>query len=268
MSEAIEVHHVIDGPAGAPVLVLANSLGSTLGMWDPHVAALAAHFRVVRYDLRGHGDSPVPTGPYSMADLGLDLVALLDRLGIGRAHLCGLSIGGMVALWAAAHAPERVDRLIVCCSSARLEPSEAWTGRAAAVRAGGTGVVADAVVGRWFTPSFAARQPELVARMRAMIASTPADGYAACCEAIAGMDLRPDLARIAAPTLAIAAADDPAIPPEHSRRIVDGVQDGRLAVVAEAAHLVNVERPAAVTTLILDHLGILPGDRPAEEVSR
>jgi 3-oxoadipate enol-lactonase len=258
MSESVPVHFVVDGPQDAPALVLSNSLGSTLAMWDPQVAELARHFRVVRYDLRGHGRSPVPPGPYAMADLGFDLIALLDRLGIGRAHLGGISIGGMVALWVAAHAPERVGRLVVCCSSARLEPTEAWTGRAATVRASGTGVVADAVVGRWFTPGYAARNPALVAQMRAMIAATPAEGYAACCDAIAGMDLRPDLAGISAPTLAIAGADDPAIPPAHSHRIAAGIANCRVVVVDDAAHLANVEQAEVVTALIRDHLDGTP----------
>ena len=224
MSGAVEVFHVSDGPPDAPALVLLDSLGSSLAMWDPQVEAFARHFRVVRFDLRGHGRSPAPAGPYEIADLGADVLALLDRLGIERAHLCGLSLGGMTALWLAEQAPERVDRLVLCCTSARLEPSEAWTARAALVRAGGTEAVADAVVGRWFTPAYAASHPDLVARMRAMIAAIDAEGYASCCEAIAAMDLRPALASVRAPTLLIAGADDPAIGPDHSERIAASIE--------------------------------------------
>jgi 3-oxoadipate enol-lactonase len=245
-----------DADGGAPVLVLSSSLGTTLELWQPQIAALARHFRVVRYDLRGHGRSPAPPGPYAIADLGGDLIALLDRLRVARAHLAGLSLGGMASLWAAAHHPERVDRLIVCCASARLGPAEAWVERAATVTAHGMDAVADAVVDRWFTAAFKERQPGRVAAMRAMLAATPAAGYAACCGAIARMDLGPDLGAIRAPTLAIAGADDPATPPEHLLRIAAGVAHGRAVVVPRAAHLANVEQPRMITALMLAHLGV------------
>jgi 3-oxoadipate enol-lactonase len=253
-SRAIAVHHEIAGPPGAPALVLSGSLGSALAMWDPQMEALTRDFRVLRYDLRGHGQSPVPPGPYDMADLGADLLALLDRSGIGRAHLCGLSMGGMVSLWTAAHHPERVDRLVVLSTSALLGPPQMWIDRAAIVRERGTASIADAVVARWFTARLRASDPALVERTRAMIAATPAAGYAACCGAIERMDLRPDLGAIAAPTLAIAAADDPSTPAAHLARIADGIAGCRLVVVAEAAHLVNVEQPEKVNALIRTHL--------------
>jgi 3-oxoadipate enol-lactonase len=249
-----EVHHLIEGPAGAPALVLSHSLGASAAMWDPQMAALAGRYRVIRYDLRGHGRSPVPPGPCDIADLGADLIALLDRLGLARAHLGGLSLGAMVSLWAAARHPQRVDRLVVCSTSALLGPARMWAERAALVRARGTEAVADAVVGRWFTPGYQAQHPDRVAEMRALIAGTPAEGYAACCGAIERMDLRPELAGIAAPTLAIAAADDPSTPPPHLRAIAEAVPRGRVVVVEQAAHLVNVEQPQRVNELILDHL--------------
>jgi 3-oxoadipate enol-lactonase len=249
-----ELHYEVDGPAGSPVVLLGGSLGSTHEMWEPQVPALAERFRVVRYDHRGHGKSPVTGGRFELADLGGDVLALLDRLGAPRAHLVGLSLGGMVSMWLAAHAPERVDRVALLCTSARLGPASGWTERAATVRAEGTGAVAEAVVERWFTPDFAAREPELVDRMRAMVASTPAEGYAACCEVIARMDLTGDLASITAPVLAIAGADDPATPPEHLEAVVAGVPDGRLAVVEPGAHLANVEAADVVNRLLLDHL--------------
>jgi 3-oxoadipate enol-lactonase len=225
-------------------------------MWDPQVPALAAHFRVVRYDLRGHGKSPVVPGPFDLADLGRDALELLDRLGVARAHLVGLSLGGMVSMWVAAHAPERVDRVGLLCTSARLGPASNWTDRAATVRAEGTGAVAEAVVDRWFTPDFAAREPELIGRMRAMVAGNPAAGYAAACEVIARMDLTGDLASITAPVLAIAGPDDPATPPVHLETIVAGVPDGRLAVLDRGAHLASAEQPEAVNGLLLAHLGV------------
>ena len=259
MSAAVEVFHVSEGAADAPSLVLLDSLGSDLSMWDPQVAPLARRFRVIRFDLRGHGRSPVPPGPYQIADLAGDVLALLDRLEVERANLCGLSLGGMIALWLGEHAPDRVDRLVLCCTSARLEPSEAWTARAATVRTQGMGAVADPVVGRWFTPPYAARHPELVARMRAMIASQPADGYASCCEAIAAMDLRSALASVRAPTLLIAGAEDAAIPPEHSERIAAAIEGARVVIVPGAAHLANVEQPERVTAAILEHLDTADG---------
>jgi 3-oxoadipate enol-lactonase len=247
------VHHRIDGDSG-PVLVLAHSLGATLEMWDPQMDDLARHFRVVRYDLRGHGRSPAPSPTCDMADLGADLIALLDRLDVRTAHVCGLSIGGMIALWVAAHHAERVDRLVVCCSAAHFADKAGWAERAAIVRAHGTSQVADAVIARWFTPGFRARHAETVEAMRSTLAATSSAGYAACCDAVGRMDLRADLAEIRAPALLIAASGDPATPPERSFEIARAVENSRVEVVDDAAHLVNVEQPRRVTDLVLSHL--------------
>jgi 3-oxoadipate enol-lactonase len=249
-----DVHHVLEGPSGAGVVVLSNSLGTTLRMWDPEAGALARTHRVVRYDMRGHGRSPVPEPPYTLADLGADVVALLDRHGVERASLCGVSLGGMVSMWVAAHAPDRVDRLVLCSTSARLGPPEAWAERAALVRRDGMEAVADTVVARWFTPAFAAARPEVVSGIRAQLAATPAEGYAACCEVIGAMDLRADLGSIRSPTLVIAAPDDPTTPPEHGRAIAAGIPAARLVVLPQGAHLVSVEAPDAVTALVREHL--------------
>lgn len=253
MSAAV-VHHVVTGPPDAPVVVLSNSLGSTHRMWDAQVDALSQDFRVVRYDTRGHGRSPVPCGTWSVDDLADDLVGLLDRLGVARAHLVGLSLGGMTALRVAARHPARVDRLVLLCTAAHLPPAQGWLDRAATVRREGTAAVAEAVVGRWFTPAYLANHEDVRTRNVAMVSSTPPAGYAACCEAIAAMDQRPDLAEIAAPTLAIAGADDPATPPGLLEEIAHGVQDGRLLVVPEAAHLANAQQPLAITAAIHHHL--------------
>ena len=212
VSPAVSVHHVVEGQPDAPVVVLSNSLGSTLAMWDPQVPALAERFRVVRYDHRGHDGSPVPTGPYELSDLAEDVIALLDRLEVERAHICGMSLGGMVAMWLGAHVPDRIDRLVLCSRRRASGSPPAWLDRAATVRAHGTDAVADRVIGRWFTPGYADGNPELVGRMRAMIAGTPPEGYAACCELLASTDLRPDLAAIGAPTLLIAGGQDPSVP--------------------------------------------------------
>ena len=255
---AVVVHHAAQGPTDAPVLVLAGSLGSTHRMWDPVVPALAEHLRVVTYDARGHGLSPAPTGPYAIDDLADDLVLLLDTLGVARAHLGGLSLGGMTAMRLAARTPGRVGSLTVLCTSARLGPAQGWLDRAATVRAGGAAPVAPAIVERWLTPAAAQQDPALVAALVAMVSSSSAHGYAACCEAIAEMDLRPDLASITAPTLAIAGGQDPATPPEHLRLIAEGIEGARLEVLSPAAHLAVHEQPAAVARLVLDHVAAHP----------
>ncbi len=214
----VELHHEFRGKRGSPALVFTGSLGTDLTMWMPQAELLKPRFCTLRYDIRGHGRSPVPAGPYSIDDLGSDLLALLDRLGIERASLCGLSIGGMISMWVAAHAPERVERLVLCCTSAQLGPPSAWAERAATVRAEGVGAIADAVLARWFTPGFAEARPEVIERMRGILTATPPEGYAGCCEAIAEMDLRGDLPSVTAPTLVLAGSDDPATPPAHGRR--------------------------------------------------
>jgi 3-oxoadipate enol-lactonase len=196
----------------------------------------------------------VPDGPYRLDDIGGDVVALLDRLGVGRAHFCGLSLGGMTGMWLAANAPERVDRLALLCTSAMLAADHDWPLRARTVREQGTGAVAEAVVERWFTPAFAAANPELVARMRAMVTDTAPEGYAGCCDAIGAMDLEDDIRGITAPTLVIAGAEDPATPPRHAERIAERIPGARLERV-DAAHLANYERPDEVTAMILSHLG-------------
>ncbi|AGL17806.1 3-oxoadipate enol-lactonase [Actinoplanes sp. N902-109] len=247
-------HHELTGPAGAPPLLLINSLGADLSMWDPQVDALSAEFRVIRYDARGHGASAVPEGRYALADLGRDALDLLDHLGIARAHVCGLSLGGMTGMWLAAHAPDRVDRLILCCTSALLGPKSMWAGRAATVLRDGTGAIADAAVRRWVTPGFAAAHPRAVARLREMVAATPPVGYAGACAAIEDLDLRADLARITAPTLVIAGADDPATPPAHGAAIAAGIAGARFEVLSPAAHLATYEQPETVNRILLEAL--------------
>lgn len=252
---AVAVHHELSGRPDGPTVLLSNSLGSTLAMWDRTVPALEEHFRVVRYDTRGHGRSPVPDGPYDIDDLVDDVVALLDLLGLEKVHFVGLSLGGMTGMHLAARHPERVDRLALVCTGPLLEPSQGWHDRAAAVRSSGSRAVADAVVLRWFTEGFREREPDRVAAAVAMIAATPAEGYAGCCEVIAAMDLRGELGRITAPTLAIAGADDPATPPWQLQLIAESVADGQLLVVPDAAHLANDEQPEAVNAALLEHLG-------------
>jgi 3-oxoadipate enol-lactonase len=251
---SVAVRCEVEGPEDAPALVLANSLGATLRMWDKQVEPLTRSFRVVRFDTRGHGGSPVPRGPYTIDDLAGDVVAMLDRLGLERAHFVGLSLGGMTGMRLAACHPERVDRLVVLCTSAYLGPVTSWHQRAATVRAQGTAAVAEAVVARWYTEHFKENHPEVVRAASEMVGATPAEGYAGCCEAIAAMDLTGDLPRISAPTLAIAGADDRATPPEHLERIAKAIPEAALTVVPQAAHLANDEQPEAVTAAMMRHL--------------
>jgi 3-oxoadipate enol-lactonase len=248
------VHHHVEGPEGAPGLVLSNSLGTDHRMWDEQARALSATHRVVRYDTRGHGRSPVPPGPYSIDDLGGDVLELLDTLGLERVSFCGLSIGGMTGMWLGVNAPERIDRLVLCCTAPRLGPREQWMERAATVRARGVGAVVEATLERWFTPEFSGRRPEVVQRVREMFLGTPAEGYASCCQAIGDMDLWDALGAIRAPTLVLAGDDDPVGTPEIARDIADAISGARLLVLARARHLANVEQPEAVTRALREHL--------------
>jgi 3-oxoadipate enol-lactonase len=247
--------HRFDGPDDAPVLLLSNSLGTTHAMWEPQLEALTEHFRVLRYDRRGHGRSEVPPGPYSIAELAGDAIELLDSLELERVSYCGLSIGGMDGMWNAAQASERIDRLALCSTSPWMPPRDLWDERAATVRAKGTEAVADATMERWFSDGFRAEHPETVADVRAMVASTPAEGYAACCDAIREWDFRNRLGEIAAPTLVLSAEDDPSTPSESGQLIADGIAGASFVVLpSPARHLANVEQPQAFTDALLAHL--------------
>jgi len=252
---AVLLGHRIYGPEDAPVLLLGESLGTTASMWEPQIQALRGSFRLIAFDHRGHGSSPSPPTPYAIADLGADVVALMDHLGVERASYAGVSIGGMVGMWLAANAPQRLDRLVVICTSAHAPPASRWLDRAAAVRsAGTTEVIADAVVAGWFTPEWAQAHPEAVAAHRAMIVATDPEGYCGCCEALANMDLRDDLPRITAPTLVIGGLRDLALPSEHQRLIADAVSGARLELVEDAAHIASVQQPETINRLIEEHL--------------
>ncbi|HEY7484726.1 MAG TPA: 3-oxoadipate enol-lactonase [Streptosporangiaceae bacterium] len=243
-------HYEIAGD-GLP-LVLSGSIGSTLAMWEPQLPALAERFRVIRVDHRGHGGSPVPPGPYTIADLGSDVLALLDHLGERQVAYCGLSMGAMVGMWLGAHAPERISALALLCTSAYMGP-ERWVQRIAAVEAGGMASIVDGVMQVWFAPEFHERQPERVAEFAAVFTTIPAQGYLGCCAAIRDMDLRADLAKVTAPTLVLAGSEDAAAPPDQARDIAGRIAGARVEVVPGAAHIANVERPDAVNRQLLDH---------------
>jgi 3-oxoadipate enol-lactonase len=247
-------HREIHGASDAPVLLMGGSLGTSLRMWDRQLP-LANQLRLILYDHRGHGGSQVPPPPYEIEDLGRDVLELMDSLGIERACYCGLSIGGMVGMWLGANAPERIERLVLLCTSAHMPPASAWQERASAVlEAGSPEPVADAIVARWLTPDFAAAHPELRAELRAMLVATDATGYAACCGAIERMDLRPDLGRIEASTLVISGSEDQATPIEHQSLIAESIPGAHHEVIMPAAHIAAVEQPSEVNDLILGHV--------------
>ncbi len=241
-----KLHYQLEGAEDAPLLVLSNSLGTTLDMWVPQMPALLEHFRVLRYDTRGHGQSEVTPGPYSIAQLGNDVLALLDHVKAPRAHFCGLSMGGMTGIWLGIHAPDRIDRLVLCNTSAAIGVPEMWNARIAQVRQGGMAVVIDAVLERWFTNDFLSHAPAQVDRVRAMLANTPVEGYVANCAAVRDMDQRADLGRIATPTLVIGGKYDKSTPPEHGELIAKSVPGARY-VELNAAHLSNWEAAQAFT---------------------
>lgn len=251
-TKSVEVHYELTGPSDAPVLVLAGPLGSALEIWDPQVEALADRFRVLRYDHRGHGRSPVAAGPYLMEDLAVDVVTLLDRLGIEQTTFCGESLGGMVGIWLAAHAPERVSSLVLCASTAQFDDPQPFHERSSVVRWAGTAAVASDVVERWFTPEWAAEHPDQVDRVKQMIIDTPDEGYASCCTAVAAMQGHRLLARILAPTLVIAGSQDKVIPRRHTLTLAGEIAGATLETV-DAAHLVTVEQADKVNELIAAH---------------
>ncbi|MEU5696625.1 3-oxoadipate enol-lactonase [Actinosynnema sp. NPDC020468] len=241
------IHHVLSGPPDAPVLVLGNSLGTTTALWDAQLPVFERDFRVLRYDHRGHGGSAPATGPFRLDDLAEDVLELLDHLGFARVSYCGVSLGGMVGMWLAGHAPERVDRLGLVCTTAVFPTARPWLERAATVRAHGTASIAAQVVSRWFTPGHPTAAHE------AGLSTVDDESYAGCCEALAALDLRPVLPAIEAPTVLVAGRHDLATPPESLRAIADVVPGAALHVV-EAAHLANVEAADDVTGILHDHL--------------
>jgi 3-oxoadipate enol-lactonase len=225
-----------------PVLVLPSSLGTTAELWDANIQHWSDAFQPLPY---------TQSGGRSVEQLGRDLLELLDEHGLDRVSICGLSLGGATAMWVAANARERVDRLVLACTSARFGDPGQWLERAARVREDGLERIADSIVARWFTP---AAPPEVVARFREGLVATPRQDYAACCEALARWDFRDRLADIQVPTLVVAAAEDAATPPEHAELLANGIPQAELVVLQGAAHLANVEQPEAFSTLVSEHL--------------
>jgi 3-oxoadipate enol-lactonase len=248
-----KIHYALSGPDSAPVLLLSNSLGTNFSMWDPQLPQFEKHFRVLRYDTRGHGHSAVPPGPYSFEQLGGDVLALLDALNIARANFCGLSMGGMTGLWLGLQAANRFENLIISSASAKFGTADTWNARIAAVTEGGMKSIAAQVLQRWFTPEFQASSADIVRTTLHMLENTPAEGYAACCAALRDSDLREAISAIRTPTLVISGDKDPVSPPADGKFIAEKIPGARYAEVP-GAHLANIESPAAYTSAVLNFL--------------
>jgi 3-oxoadipate enol-lactonase len=247
------IHVEVEGPEQAPTLMLSNSLGTDLHMWDAQMPAFTKHFRVVRYDRRGHGRSGAPPGPYSVEMLGRDVLAVLDGLGIRKTNWCGLSMGGMVGMWLGTNAPERVDKLVLSNTTARFASKDPWNDRIKIVREKGMDALVDLTMERWFTKEFRERSDDKVKPVRDTLCKTPPQGYIGCCEAIRDMDQGDTIAAITAPTLIIAGRHDPATNVEAAEFIRDRIKGSKVAVL-EAAHISNIEQPEAYTSAVLGHL--------------
>ena len=234
------LHYRLDGKQDLPVLVLSNSLGTDLSMWDAQVPAFTQHFRVLRYDSYGHGASTFSVRESKIDVLGRDVVGLLDHLGIATVSFCGLSVGGMVGQWLALHAGERLAKLVLCNTAAHIGTVESWNARIEAVRQGGIPSVSEAILERWFTAPFHQRQPGTVDRFRKMLEATPRESYLAACAAIRDADFRGEISRVRTKSLVIAGTQDKATPPEGGRFLAERILDSRY-VELDTAHLSNVE---------------------------
>jgi 3-oxoadipate enol-lactonase len=251
-----ELNCLLEGPTDAPVLVLSNSLGTDLHMWDTQIAAFSEHFRVLRYDTRGHGQSLVTAGSYSIEQNGRDVLALLDALNIERASFCGLSMGGLIGQWLAINAPERLQRVVLCNTAAKIGTPEVWNPRIDMVLREGAAAMRslrDASIARWFTAEFVAAEPAQVEAVVGMLAQTSPQGYAANCAAVRDADFREQVASITAPTLIVCGSADVVTTPEDGRFMQERIRGAEL-VEFHAAHLSNVEAGQLFTRRVLDFL--------------
>jgi 3-oxoadipate enol-lactonase len=252
-ADGTAIHVEVEGTEGAPVLMLSNSLGTNLHMWDDQIPAFARHFRLVRFDRRGHGGSAVPKGPYSIERLGRDALAVIDRLGIAKVNWCGLSMGGMEGMWLGANAASRIDKLILSNTASYFPDRTMWDGRIKIARDKGLAALVDATIERWFTAEFRQRSPQAVARIREMFLSTDVEGYVGCGGAIRDMDNRSLLAKVSVPTLVIAGRHDMGTTLEAGQFVAEHIPGAELAVL-ETAHIANVEQPQAYADTVLKFL--------------
>jgi 3-oxoadipate enol-lactonase len=242
-----------DGPQTAPALLLLGSLGTTSDIWRPQVKPLSERYRVIRLDTRGHGESAAPAGDYTLDDLGADALSVLDAAGVERAAVCGVSLGGMTAMWLAAHAPERVRALIPVGTALKIGARSTWEERIRQVRSAGAESIADSSMGRWLTDDFRRGHPDVVAWSRAMLAGCPTEGYIGCCAILRDADLHGEAQRIVAPTLVIVGREDPVTPPADAREIADHIAGARVLTL-DASHICAVERPGEFNEAVLGFL--------------
>ncbi len=252
-SHHAKIHYALGGQAGKPALVLSNSLGTDFSMWDPQVPEFLKSFRVLRYDTRGHGQSPVTPGPYSIEQLANDVLALADALKLDRFHFCGLSMGGMIGMWLAINAARRLNKLVLCSTAAKIGTPETWNARIDTVREQGMKLVTAATIERWFSPAFRAKNPATVASIQKMLEAAHPEGYAACCAAVRDFDFREQLGNVPTPALVISGTHDPAAPPADGRFLADHIHGARY-VELNAAHLSNVEAAERFTREVLAFL--------------
>jgi 3-oxoadipate enol-lactonase len=246
-------HYRLDGPADAPVVVLSDSLGTNLAMWDAQIPALAQKFRVLRYDSRGHGLTEVTPGPYRIAGLAQDVVGLLDALEVRAAHYCGISVSGLIGQWLGINAPHRFKTLTLCNTAARIGTTDGWNTRIAAVKQSGIAPISDGVVSRWFTEDFAKRAPAQIEAARQMLLHTLPEGYAATCAALRDEDLREAIAGIHTPTLVISGAHDAATTPPDGQFVAGKIPCAQYLEL-NAAHLSNIEAVEPFTAALLNFL--------------
>lgn len=254
MDDGIMLHVEAAPDNDKPPLLFLNALGADHSMWNAQMPRFSEHFRIIRFDDRGHGQSDPPETSFTIDRLGRDARAVLEAFDIDSAHVVGLSKGGMTAAWLGINAPDHVEKLVIVSSSPHLAPREVWEGRARTARSEGVAALADAVMGRWFTEAFRMRNADQVAAIRAMLLRCSDEGYAACCEALAEMDLREDLALIPVPTLVLCGDADPSTPVAKTRDWVAMIEGARFEVIRKAAHLVNVEQRDSFADSVLRFL--------------
>ena len=255
-SNGAKISYTVEGPQDCPVLLFINSIGTTRDLWLPQLPALVGTYRVIRYDARGHGSSSVPPGDYSVEQLGRDALAILDAEGARQAHVCGISLGGLTAMWLGVNAPDRVASLVLANTAARIGSVQSWTDRIALVQKQGMGGVAEMAIPRWFSPGYRQRHDDVVRQFKTMVESCPTGGYLGCCSALRDEDLREAISRISCPVLVVAGSTDEATPPEGMRFIHERIAGSKMLTL-DAAHLSNVEQSEAFTSAVMGFLGSL-----------
>lgn len=258
-ANGIDIHYTIEGDG--PVVTMSHALGCNLSMWDEQAKALSGRYRVLRYDTRGHGQTGAPPGPYSLEQMADDLHGLLTGLGIADTHVVGISMGGMIGQLFALKYPAMVNSLVLCSTTSRYPAAirPAWVERIRTVETKGMEPMVEPTLARWFTPPFRERRQDVMDRVRAMLRSTPPQGYIGCCHAIPTIDATDRLDEVQCPALVIAGEDDPGTPVAMAREIHAALPASELAVLPSASHLCNLEQPNAFNRVLLHFLDTVTG---------